>query len=92
MINFKSKINNEKDESIELLKANTSRLNEIVDIMQESKRLEKFLNSKQKNLVCIIFSKLCILQLSLKLISFRVMENLVELAKKIRMNKNDYKL
>lgn len=49
---LKSKINNEKDESIDLLKANTSRLNEIVDIMQESKKLDKYLQSKQKNLVC----------------------------------------
>ena len=73
MINFKSKINNEKDESIDLLKANTSRLNEIVDIMQESRRLEKFLNSKQNNLVCSSF----LLLIKLRNLLFREM-NLVE--------------
>jgi hypothetical protein len=48
---FKKKINEEKDEETELIKANTARLNELVDILQETKRLEKTLNSKQKNLV-----------------------------------------
>jgi hypothetical protein len=46
-----SKINNEKDESIELIKANTLRLNEMYEIMGESKGLEKALDNKQKSLV-----------------------------------------
>jgi cilia- and flagella-associated protein 44 len=46
-----AKINTQKDESIELLKTNTSRLNEVVDLLKEKKSVEKFLNLTQKSLV-----------------------------------------
>ncbi|CAF0711556.1 unnamed protein product [Brachionus calyciflorus] len=44
------KINSEKDESIELLKANTIRINEMVELLSESKKLESTLDNKQRSL------------------------------------------
>lgn len=51
MQDWLSKINNEKDESTDLLKSNTTRINEMVDILSESKRLETALDHKQRSLV-----------------------------------------
>ncbi|RNA43265.1 cilia- and flagella-associated 44-like [Brachionus plicatilis] len=44
------KINSEKDESIELLKANTTRINEMVELLTDSKKLESVLDNKQRSL------------------------------------------
>lgn len=44
------KINSEKDESIELMKANTTRINEMVELLTESKKLESTLDNKQRSL------------------------------------------
>ena len=51
MQDWLGKLNTEKDESISLLKANTTRLNEMVDILNETKKLEKKLDTKQSSLV-----------------------------------------
>jgi hypothetical protein len=52
---FKSKISNEKDESIDILKANTKRINEMIDVLVETKRIEKNLDAKQTVLVRFFF-------------------------------------
>jgi hypothetical protein len=52
---FKAKINQGKDESIDLLKANTMRINEMVDKMTETKKLETVLDAKQSNLVNFVY-------------------------------------
>lgn len=57
MKNWKSKINNEKDEQIELIKANTTRLNEMVDVLVETKNLEAQLDNKQSSFVITIILK-----------------------------------
>lgn len=51
MQDWLNKINNEKDEAVDVLKANTTRLNEMVDVMNETKRLETVLDNKQSSLV-----------------------------------------
>lgn len=51
LLKKKNKINNEKDESVEMLKANTNRVNEMIDILSETKHLDKELDSKQTSLV-----------------------------------------
>jgi hypothetical protein len=48
---FQNKINANKDEQIDLIKSNTTRINELVDIMSETKKLERALDAKQRNLV-----------------------------------------
>ena len=53
-IQKQSKINNEKDESIDILKANTKRINEMIDVLSETKRLEKVLDIKQTVLVSLV--------------------------------------
>lgn len=65
-----SKINSQKDESIELLKTNTSRLNEVVDIIKEKKAVEKFLNLKQKSLVTLLFVFFKLLILLIKILLY----------------------
>ena len=50
---FQTKINQGKDESIDLVKANTLRINEMVDKMTETKKLEATLDAKQSNLVIL---------------------------------------
>ncbi len=52
---FEAKINQGKDESIDLLKANTMRINEMVDKMTETKKLETVLDAKQSNLVNFVY-------------------------------------
>lgn len=51
MQDWLSKINFEKDESTEMLRSNTKRINEMVDILSETKRLETQLDAKQSSLV-----------------------------------------
>lgn len=54
MIDWLNKINHGKDESTDLLRANTTRVNEMIDLLNEKHSLESDLDLKQKSLVIII--------------------------------------